>query len=206
MIIIGNYPQFAPMAIQCPVVESPAVGWDILREVLWVPQRNLFPKGTPRATEAGVEGVFFVQDEKQIGTRAGRRIIELTSYGIQAEKGYKADSTASTVVTYGYDNHGSNRHPGKLLWPTVTLQWISPTPLNALQRVAFPQEPAEPMSMGIWGPYNWETGIWWNPWTSTASVGTANGWYIERTEQSKLIGCDYTLITDYYLLDWAPNT
>lgn len=88
-----------PQRLRFPVKQTPAEGWDLLTERLWVPYSPFFTKGAARTDHEG-QGAFFVQDETVVEYYAGLPVIELVSRGIADvnNKPYKSAFHGATLV------------------------------------------------------------------------------------------------------------
>lgn len=72
-----------------PLFEEIAADFDIMREVIWVDRINhpALVQGVDRSIQSGVPGALFLAfTKRQIGTKAGRPVVELLSKGWLATK------------------------------------------------------------------------------------------------------------------------
>lgn len=192
--ILGTYPDSTPIRIGCPQVEEPAVGWDILRETLWMPSRNALPRGTARSYDGGT---FYVQDCKVIEYRAGFPVCEVTSYGwANATKDAKWSATANVsedlaLLNPEYIFIGSQITVWRWSFPRVIKSYLSAT------------IPSIPAHIGVPMAPDLTFGLAAQPWFISAfgTGWTASGWVGESRVPDVLPGTDKCLVTDSWIFD-----
>jgi hypothetical protein len=204
--------QGAVMRIGKPVIETPATGWDAVREELWVPYTPYFDRGQRRdlSDMPGLaESELFAQDERVLSWKGGFPVVELLSLGWVRPKEKKFAMQAGSEVRFNDTNNGGWPHPNAPTWPSVTCEWLSLVPLNPIIRMRNLAAPEELFGLINYPLYSWVDVDYPTPYSLDGS-GTLNGksvgWFLERTEQDMLPGCRTTRIIDYYLLDYASNT
>lgn len=188
-IIIGSAPPPRGSAAQAvvslgmPLFERSDVGWDLMRETLWVPTLThaVLDAGTSRATAAALAGVtgaaFWGQSWRQIGWTGGKPIVELTSKGFIKAKSVKRDfnhGIAGDVIN-GFINGTA----------FATVRYLSnPTPSGAATLLATP-------TGGTWG---FPASLW-------GGTGDTLGWLRVRREMDELVGVAVAMVTDTYGYD-----
>jgi hypothetical protein len=148
------------MTLDKPKVDTLVEGWDIMRETLWVPYTPFFSKGARRDHILLPEilgAKLIVQDERQIGTRGGFPVIELTSLGLARTKPWKIVTDADSQGQVGSSNLLRNI-------PTVTVYWFSDTLVDTKSVIPYNAVPPE--------TFNWQA--------KGGNSGNSNneGWYL----------------------------
>lgn len=178
----------------CPTYESPAVGWDFMREELWVPRAHFIPRGTQRLPPAGAEGLFVAQEERILRYLAGFPVIELISIGLADGKPAKWSSSAAVAEDLQLLNmtYYSPSTIWRQTYPRVTKLWIAHQPPDLLAHCGVPSVPEETFGQPRtpWSLYP-AGGIAWN----------ASGWVGESRNNDVLPGAQLTLVVDTWLYD-----
>jgi hypothetical protein len=192
--ILGTYPDATPIRIGCPVVDEPAMGWDTLRETLWMPSRTALARGAVRSYDGGT---FYVQDLKVVEYRAGFPVMEVVSMGWANEtKAAKWDATANvaedlSLLNPEYVFLGSQITVWRWSFPRVIKQYIS----NAV--------PSIPAHIGVPSVPDYLFGLPGQQW-AIGALGTgwvASGWVGESRVPSLLPGTEVCLVTDSWIYD-----
>ena len=194
--VIGNQPPTdQAIQIECPLLEQPATGWDMLQEKFWVPHPFWFKRGDVREGPAPEGGTFIVQDSRVVAYKAGRPIVEVTSIGIAMQDGkdFKLECSASlgedlSLASGGYLSPTIWR----LTYPRVTKLWLSLTTPAIFDHVGVASLP--PDTFGIGGA------PWSMAWVS-ATDWAASGWMGESRVPQQLPGSKACLTTDTWVYD-----
>jgi hypothetical protein len=148
------------MVLERPKVDTLVEGWDVMRETLWVPHTPYFAKGERRDQVLLPEimgATLVVQDERQVGTKGGYPIIELTSLGLARTKPWKIVTDADTQGQIGAEGVTRNI-------PTVTVYWFSSTLVDTKSAIPYPAVPPE--------TFNWQAK------GGTSGQENEEGWYL----------------------------
>lgn len=192
--VIGQQPPTdREIRIGCPQLEQPSVGWDTLRELLWLPHDFWLRRGQERDGPGPEGGRFIIQDLKTVDYKAGRPIVEVTSLGIATQDGkdYKVSCNAgvsedlSLMVPITYT-------VWRKRYPVVTKLWVSLVPVNIYDHVNVPSLPPDTFGIG---------GAAWSYAYVSASSWVANGWIGSDRAVDKLPGSSASLITDSWIYD-----
>ncbi len=148
------------MTLEKPRVDTLVEGWDTMRETLWVPYTPYFAKGERRDHVLLPEilgAKLVVQDERQIGTRGGYPVIELTSLGLARNKPWKIVTDADSQGQVAASSLTRNV-------PTVTVYWFSDTLVDTKSVIPYNAVPPE--------TFNWQA--------KGGTTGESNneGWYL----------------------------
>lgn len=148
------------MTLERPRVDTLVEGWDTMRETLWVPFTPYFTKGERRDHVLLPEilgAKLVVQDERQIGTRGGFPVIELTSLGLARTKPWKIVTDADSQGEVAASTLTRNV-------PTVTVYWFSETLVDTKSVIPYNAVPPE--------TFNWQA--------KGGTTGEENnqGWYL----------------------------
>lgn len=192
--ILGTYPDATPIRIGCPVVDEPAMGWDTLRETLWMPSRTALARGAVRSYDGGT---FYVQDLKVIEYRAGFPVMEVVSMGWANEtKAAKWDATANVAEDLNLLNPeyvflGSQITVWRWSFPRVIKQYLA----NAV--------PSIPSHIGVPSVPDYLFGLPGQQWAISAlgNGWQASGWVGESRVPSLLPGTEKCLVTDSWIYD-----
>jgi hypothetical protein len=192
--ILGAYPDATPIRIGCPVVEEPSMGWDSLRETLWMPSRTALPRGTVRSYDGGT---YYVQESRVVEYRAGYPVMEVTSLGwANASKEAKWDATANvaedlTLLNPEYVFIGSTITVWRWSFPRVIKQYLSTS------------IPSIPAHIGASLVPELTFGLAAQPWFISAlgNGWQAFGWVGESRVPSVLPGTSVCMVTDSWIYD-----
>lgn len=158
-----------------------------------MPHEYWLKRGDTRDAPAPETGLFYVQDIRVEGYKAGRPVIVVTSMGIAFADGkdYKIECSSGlsedfSMITAGYSTIWRKGYP------RVTKLWVSNSTPGVMAHVgvsSVPPEtfglPATPWIISIVSDTNW----------------SAIGWIGESRVPQKLVGCDACLVTDTWIYD-----
>jgi hypothetical protein len=194
--VIGKQPPTdQAIQIECPLLEQPATGWDMLQEKFWVPHPYWFKRGDIREGPAPEGGTFVVQDSRVTGYKAGRPIVEVSSIGIALQDGkdYKLEGSGSISEDLSLAS-GDAGFPTiwRKAYPRVTKLWVSLTTPSIYGHVGIAYAPPE--TFGI------SNHSWYMTWVD-ATDWTASGWMGESRVPQQLPGSKACLVTDTWIYD-----
>ena len=196
MIAIGTQPPTdREIRIGCAQLEQPASGWDVLREMLWLPHPFFVPRGSVREGPGPEGGTFIVQDHRVVDYKGGRPVVEITSLGIATQDGkdYKIEGSGGLSEDLSL---ASGLYLTPTIWragyPRVTKLWVSLTTPAINDHVFVPYTPPETFGL--------PTGGWSIAWVS-ATNWAAIGWMGETRSLQKLPGSPACLVSDTWLYD-----
>jgi len=195
ILAIGTQPPTdREIAIGCPMLEQPASGWDILREILWLPHPFFIRRGQERDGPGPEGGRFIVQDIQPAGYKGGRPVVEVTSLGIAFADGkdYKIECSAGLTEDLDLAADAISPTIWRLQYPRVTKLWVSLTTPAIYDHVGIASVPPE--TFGIGGS------AWGMSWVA-ADNWTASGWIGETRLPQQLPGSKACLVTDTWLYD-----
>lgn len=181
--------------IECPLLEQPATGWDVLVEKFWVPNEYWFKRGDIREGSKPENGTFIVQDSRVIAWKAGRPIVEVTSFGIALSDGKDFKLECSSSISEDL-SLASGAYLSPTIWrasyPRVTKLWVSLTTPAVFDHVLVASLP--PDTFGL------PAVTWGIAWVSPTSW-TASGWMGESRIPQQLPGSKACLVTDTWVYD-----
>lgn len=194
-IILGTQPPTdREILIGNPSLEMPAVGWDVLREVAWLPHPYWLKRGDIRDAPPPESGLFVVQDLRILEWRAGKPIVEIFSLGIATQDGkdYKLECSGSISEDLGLAINPISPTIWRSAYPRVTKLWVSLTTPAIYAHVNVSSMP--PDTFGIGGA------AWSMAWVAPDNW-VANGWIGESRVPQQLPGSKACLVTDTWLYD-----
>jgi len=193
-ICIGRQPPTdREVSVGRHVLESPAEGWDTLKERLWLPHEFWIPKGSVREGPPPEGGLFIVQDLRTVEWWGGRPVVEVFSLGIatQGGKDFKVSGGASVN-----EDLSLMVNPTFTIWrktyPRVLKRWVSLSTPSIYAHVGVPSVPPE--TFGIGGA------AWSSAWIADDNWG-ASGWMGDDRQLDRLPGSPACLVTDSWIYD-----
>lgn len=195
-IAIGRQPPVnEAIVIGNPILDTPAEGWDTLKEKLWLPHPYFLRKGQMRDAPGPEQGTWIIQDIRVVDWWAGCPVCEVESKGIAYADGkdFKLECSGGLSEDLSLAGAGYVTHTiWRLGYPRVTKLWVSPTAVAIFDHVGVASNP--PDLFGI------SSGAWSIAWTS-ATNWIASGWIGENRVVQKLPGSQACLVQDSWLFD-----
>jgi len=190
-------------SLEPPLVTHNAEGWDELRELIRHTSGAAgFTLGEVRSP-AGIAGTFFLQNIREVACQLGQKVVELTSRGIAADKGYVCEPTAYTEAVTGTviglpDVTPGTPARGNIQIPRVgvTCRWLSAgSPDSSI--VGTNQTPPQTFGLPTY------------PFGSIDPASTLyhypEDWYLAKRDAIPLPQTAYYAVTDYYINQPNPT-